>query len=153
MRYLGPDGLRRSAPHTFGDKASAETWLARIRTQVADHRWTDPDAGAELLGDYAGTWLAERRTPAGQPLKPRTAAHYRTLLDRHLLPTFGGMRLDAISPGVVNRWHRQVLPNGPTARAHAYSLLRTILGTAVADEVITRNPCLIRGGSAPGGPA
>jgi integrase len=30
-------------------------------------------------------------------------------------------------------------------RAHAYGLLRTILGTAVADDVIASNPCRIRG--------
>jgi integrase len=31
-------------------------------------------------------------------------------------------------------------------RAHAYGLLRTIMNTAVADEVIAANPCRIRGG-------
>jgi integrase len=34
----------------------------------------------------------------------------------------------------------------PTARAHAYGLLRTILNTAVADELIAANPCRVRGG-------
>src|SRR5258705_76750 len=29
--------------------------------------------------------------------------------------------------------------------AHAYALLRTILGTAVADDVIAVNPCRVRG--------
>jgi integrase len=33
----------------------------------------------------------------------------------------------------------------PTMRAHSYSLLRTIMGTALADELITRNPCTLRG--------
>ncbi len=32
------------------------------------------------------------------------------------------------------------------ARAHAYGLLRTIMNTAVADEVIVANPCRVRGG-------
>jgi integrase len=35
---------------------------------------------------------------------------------------------------------------GSTARAHAYGLLRTILNTAVADELIAANPCRVRGG-------
>lgn len=34
---------------------------------------------------------------------------------------------------------------GPTARSHAYSLLRTIMNTAVADDLIVANPCRVRG--------
>jgi integrase len=34
----------------------------------------------------------------------------------------------------------------PTARAHAYGLLRTIMNTAVADELRDSNPCRVRGG-------
>jgi integrase len=37
-------------------------------------------------------------------------------------------------------------PTKPTARAHAYALLRTILSTAVDDGLIPANPCRIRGG-------
>jgi integrase len=33
----------------------------------------------------------------------------------------------------------------PTMRAHAYALLRTIMGTAASDGKITVNPCVIRG--------
>ena len=36
-------------------------------------------------------------------------------------------------------------PLFPTARSHAYSLLRAILGTAVSDDVIGANPCRVRG--------
>jgi integrase len=34
-------------------------------------------------------------------------------------------------------------PTRPTGNAHAYSLLRTILGTAVKDDLIAANPCRI----------
>jgi integrase len=54
------------------------------------------------------------------------------------------VRLDQISPAAVRAWHSQ-LDTGPTRRAHAYSLLRTILNTAVADDVIPGNPCRLRG--------
>ena len=32
--------------------------------------------------------------------------------------------------------------------AKAYQLLKTILNTAVADEVLARNPCVLRGAGA-----
>jgi integrase len=34
---------------------------------------------------------------------------------------------------------------GPTARAHAYALLRTVMNIAVADDLIPANPCRVRG--------
>jgi integrase len=53
----------------------------------------------------------------------------------------------------VRAWHADLargkgskVPDRPTARAHAYGLLRTILNTAVADDVIAANPCRVRGG-------
>lgn len=54
------------------------------------------------------------------------------------------MQLKQISPAAVRAWHSR-LQTGPTRRAHAYSLLRTILNTAVADDVIAANPCRLRG--------
>lgn len=101
-------------------------------------RWTSPDAGAESFGHFAERWLAER------DLKPRTRAHYQSILNVHLLPTFAAVRLDAITTPNVRSWHRK-LDTGPTMKAHAYALLRTVLGTAVADECLTRNPCVLRG--------
>jgi hypothetical protein len=42
--------------------------------------------------DYADTWLANRHV-AGRPIKPRTRAHYRALLDDHRMSTRGNRRL------------------------------------------------------------
>jgi integrase len=48
---------------------------------------------------------------------------------------------------VVRTWHANLAGRtGPTARAHTYALLRTIMGTAVSDELIAANPCRVRGG-------
>jgi integrase len=130
--------VRRSAPGTFDTKVAAEDWLAARRTDVRTGKWVSPEAGADTFEAYARTWLAER------PLKPRTRSHYQQILDHHLLPAFGAHPLDAITSAKVKAWHRR-FDAGPTIRAHAYGLLRTVLGTAVDDEKIARNPCVIRG--------
>lgn len=78
-------------------------------------------------------------------VKPRTRAHYRRLLDRFLLPSLGDMALRDITPSIVRVWHSELDPSHPTQRAHAYALLRTILTTAVADEILEAHPCRIRG--------
>ena len=40
--YLGPDLVRRSAPHTFDAKADAEGWLGRRREEVVSGEWQPP---------------------------------------------------------------------------------------------------------------
>lgn len=144
--YTGPDLVRHTAPDTFDTKMDAEAWLAEERRIIASGSWIAPKrrSAAALaalpptLAEYSAGWLRSRT------LKPRTYAHYRQLLDRLILPGLGEFRLPAITPTVVRNWHTGLGPNTPTLRAHAYSLLRTIFTTAVAEELITGNPCMLR---------
>ena len=55
------------------------------------------------------------------------------------------MQLAAITPTDVRAWHSTLLPGKPTMRARTYALLRTILATAVSDELLDSSPCRIRG--------
>jgi len=137
-RYTLPGTEQRmNAPHTFDTKLDAEAWLKTVRTDMHRGRWSAP-AEDVTLGAYAERWLTERA------LKPRTAVHYRTVLDRFILPTFAASALRSITPDSVRTWHA-LLQTGPTYRAHAYALLRTILRTAVDDGLIAVSPCVIRG--------
>ena len=144
-RYLGPDGLRHSAPYTFETKGDAEAWLVDERRLLAAGAWQPPKVRAKAKQNkvtfegYADAWLRDR------DLKPRTRQHYRSLLDRQLFPTFGHLGLTEISPDSVRTWHALSGTATPTLRAHAYGLMRTILGTAEKDELISRNPCYVRG--------
>jgi integrase len=139
-RYLGPDGVDRPAPHTFAAKTDADNWLADRQSEVRAGRWRDPDAGAVNFGDYARRWIEERG------LAPTTEELYRRLLRLHLLPTFGAVDLDEITPPAVRTWRAERLGvTGATTVAKAYRLLKTILQTAADDELIPRNPCRIRG--------
>ena len=62
-----------------------------------------------------------------------------------LLPPFGPIPMRAITPESIRTWHARYGTTKPTARSQAYSLLRTILGTAVTDGLLAANPCHIRG--------
>ena len=137
--YLPPSGIRINAPETLLTRQDADGWLARQRTALESGRWHDPGAGRELFGQYAERWIAERE------LKPRTRAHYRRILDRFLLPKFGAVELRAITPRQVRSWHAALDPQTPTMNTHAYSLLRGIFTTAVADDAVPANPCRVRG--------
>ncbi|GAA0978275.1 Putative prophage phiRv2 integrase [Nocardioides aquaticus] len=149
-RYTGPDGHSHKAHVTFDTKGDAESWLSTVRTDIVRETWRPPTGapGAKVLtfGDYAEAWIAGRLV-RGRPLADRTLEHYRTLLDTYILPTFGGTPLRYITPELVDHWYAVTAVGKPTTQAHAYSLLRTILGTAVDRNLITTaNPAKVRGG-------
>ena len=139
-RYTGPDGRRHSAPHTFDTKADADAWLTLERATIVTDDWSPVPTTRTTFGPYAAAWLADR------PLKPRTRAHYAALLTNQIGPTFDPLPLRSITPAMVRKWHADLGDRAPTLRAHAYSLLRAILGSAVYDgEIKTANPAHIRG--------
>jgi integrase len=117
--------------------------LALRHSEILRSEWLPPaapKAAPVSLRSFAQAWLAHR------DLQDRTREHYQQLLDDHVFPTFGNTPVPAITPAEVRTWHAALIKKtGPTARAHAYALLRTILNTAVADDLIAANPCRVRG--------
>ena len=70
----------------------------------------------------------------------------RDLLDRFILPEFGPRPVHTIDRDDVERWYDRTASDRPTYRAKAYSLLRTILVSAIDDgHHPGPNPARIRG--------
>jgi integrase len=150
-RYTGPDGVTYTGrspegrPLTFDSMQYAEKYLERVSAAIQEGRWQPPSAESVRPPDgfrtYAAAWLA------GRDLADRTREDYAQILRDHIGPRFGHHMVSEITPAAVREWHAALKDStGPTMRAHAYSLLRTIMNTAVADEVIAANPCRVRGG-------
>lgn len=151
VRYPGPDGRQHTGRTpdgralTFDTPGYADAYLSRVHGDIQTGRWVSPEscrAATDLpptLRAYSAAWLA------GRDLAERTREDYARTLRDHILPAFGDVPVNAITPAQVRTWHAS-LKTGPTQRAHAYGLLRTIMATAVADDVIPANPCRVRGG-------
>jgi integrase len=145
--YTGPDTARYVAPHTFDTLLDAEAWLTDERRLISAGTWLSPTlrnlSGKSkplTFGEYAESWLRRR------DLKPRTRGHYETLLRTFLLPRFESTPIRGITPTMVADWHHDLgKTTGPTYRAHAYSLLRTSMATAISEDELTVSPCRIRG--------
>jgi integrase len=137
-RYRAPDGKR--VTRTFTARADANAWLGDERAAVRHGTWISPDAGQILLQDYAREWL-EGRTD----LRATTAAKYWHLLERHVLPTLGGLQINAITPSGVRGWYMKLRAEHAVTADDSYRLLRTILNTAVSDGLRPSNPCRIKG--------
>jgi integrase len=146
VKYTGPDKVRRYAPHTFTNRIDAEAWVVALRRKIDRDLWDATDLNPKehvTFGVYAAGWLANRQV-AGRPIKARTREHYQQILDDHL-SHFDSRQLAAIKPKDVRAWYEVTLVDRPTMRSHAYSLLRTIMASAVVDELIDANPCRIVG--------
>lgn len=161
--YIGPDLNRYTAPHTFETTMDAEAWLvAERRLLTSDEPWTPPkerhaarqtsSADGMTLAEFAPGAL-ERRRVRGQPLRPRTFQLYRGLLDRVILPTFGGVAMRTVTAGDVAAWYDALPAETPTQNAHSYALLRSLFADAAdpsqrARTGVTSNPCTVRGAGA-----
>ena len=104
--------------------------------------WQPPEQSKIMFGGYATHWVADRR------LEPRSRELYAMLLRLHIMPWFGDLALDRITPPMVRLWRTDLLRQGrsETTAAKSYRLLRAILNTAVKDDRLLReNPCRMRG--------
>ncbi|KRD18989.1 MULTISPECIES: tyrosine-type recombinase/integrase [unclassified Streptomyces] len=139
--YLGPDGKRIHAPETFDTKRDAEIWLSQVEADLSRGDWRAPDAGAVNFRVYAEKWVEERE------LAVRTVDLYDDLFRLHIFPAFGTLDLDEITAPRVREWRAERLrtTNAKTTVAKAYRLVKSIMETAVDEELITRNPCRIKG--------
>jgi len=150
-RYVGPDGRERTAPDTFPAKTDAARFLSAVEVDIGRGAWLDPDRGSVPVRTYADAWLSARRVK-GQPLAAATRSVYRRRIDEQIIPTFGNIPIDRVTPAAVRTWYAATTKIGATTAAQAYRLLHAIFATAVADGDLVRNPCQIKGAGQPSTP-
>lgn len=91
-------------------------------------------ATTAVLATPRTTWT--RRAGNGPPvhhdLEPSTRQSYRDNLDRHILPTFGPMRMSSILPVHVRQWVRALAAAGvsPATIRHNKIVLSAAFTTA-----------------------
>jgi len=143
-RWIDAAGAYHPAPTTYANEADAWAWLSARAGGYISTPSTRTRKGM-TFADFAESWLDTRRNGSGRPLAPRTQAHYRSILARTLVPAFGPMRLDSITPGDVKRWEASLDPDNPVWNSHADQLLRSLMASAVDLELIGATPCKGKG--------
>lgn len=135
VKFRAGDGRVRwerygSAKEAKARKAEVELELARTHG-----RWTPPIK--ITLREYGEQWLASR-APA---LRSSTAAEYRRILEREILPRFGQLPLAAISRSQLKAYAAERAAEGLSANTVRNHLapLRAILASAVDDELLRAN--------------
>jgi integrase len=139
--FIGPSGLRQSAPTTFKTRTDADRWLTAVEADIARGAWLDEGLGRESFGNYALAWLRDH---------PKMGPRYRETCERNLrlhLAPLEDVPLRALTPAVIREWYASALrgSGGRTSIQQSYRFLRAVMSTAVRDGAVVKNPCQIAG--------
>jgi len=133
LGYAGGRLRRKSAIAVT--KADAKRRLRELQQAAEQGLALAPDP---TLADYLRKWLAEA---APRTLRPRTLAGYTSIVERHLIPALGRIRLCKLHPGDIDTYLNRVVESGLTTRTAQYhhAVLRRALGQAERWGYVGRN--------------
>ncbi len=77
-----------------------------------------------------------------QKLRPRTAKDYTYMLDKHVRPVLGTMKVADVKPADIDKLHRKITGNGAPYRANrTVAVLSKMFNLALRWEMRKDNPC------------
>jgi len=118
---------------TYRTKKGADDALTEIRKDLKDGNYVDPGT-LPTVAEVAGHWLNLKRDHPASSVNV-----WQTQIERHLIPAFGPLRIDQLSPAAIERLRNQKR-DGDTdgssrlARATINQLLQTL--TAICDYAV-----------------
>jgi len=134
-RYKDDNGIKQLATKTVDaiDRADALKQLRASLASVDEGSHVPP--GEITLGKWIERWLA------GLEVDPRTAERYGQLLRRHVVPTLGAKRLQAVRASDLDALYASLRGKlSDRTRHHVHVVLGTCLRAAVRKDMLARNP-------------
>jgi integrase len=131
---LGGDRRRKTV--TAKTESEAEAKLAELLAQQAANNGDIPKA--INFGQWANTWYT---TIAVKKVRPKTAATYRSYLERYIVPVIGKVQLSQLTSAHIRRVHAYMeeLVLSPTSIVQAHRIIAVCLKYAQQDGLVTRN--------------
>jgi integrase len=129
-------GKRRQTTRSgFKTRKEAERALAKALTAVDDGDFRRPDS--TTVDMYLRTWLA------GLDRKPATLEAYRRVVDSHLVPALGRLRMQHLTPPHIKAAYRALQDDkglSPTTVQLVHQVLSKALSDAASDGLLAANP-------------
>ncbi len=122
---------------TFERETDAKKFVGKILGQR--DQGLAAKASAELVKDFLDDWLRA----VGPSLRENTFESYKALVDQHIKPRLGGVRLDRLTLSAIqSRLYAPMTAEGLSARTvrYVHSILHNSLDHAVELRKLTRNP-------------
>jgi integrase len=145
-----PSGRRIRRGKTFDSRPQAEAWIA---TQQLEHGQLTNPVTEDRVDDYLRWWLAveaPKGKPGRRPLARTTLAHYRVVVEQHLIPELGHRKVGALTVRELDAFASRKLAAGyaPATVNRMRETLRSALSTAVRQDRLIRNVARYGGGVA-----
>jgi integrase len=122
------------------DEARAEARKLLARVRLGGDPAAERKSKRELptFREYAGKVLDDaeeiaKERPEEAKLRPRTIGSYRSLLDVHVGPAIGGMKVDAIRMADVERMHNRVGKTNPAVANRCVAFVSAMFARAAKE--------------------
>jgi integrase len=136
-RYVDDTG--RQVAKSFGRKADAQNWLDNnITPALATGTYVAPEAGKVTVGVMYESW-----SRAQAHISAKTAATRRSAWGSRVEPVWGSVPVADVRTSEIRAWTAKMIADGAGVPVveNAFGLLRQVLGAAVEDSRLPRNPC------------
>jgi integrase len=153
-RYKDEKGqwVNERTGYAVGQEDKAQRYLSRMNSLARDARdggRTQPTAPAASITvkNYVERWLEDRKG-----LSLASWSDDANRLRKHVVPLIGKLDLAAVRPSDVRDvvlYHRKANKLAPRTIRHVFATMAIMFGDAVADELITNTPCVLRKGVLP----
>ena len=133
-----PGSASHKVERTFSSKREAQAWETSQRSAIASGSYIERKAGNTTLAEVADAW---RETWNAKPLRRKTQTEYASILETHVLPRWGDVKVSTIDAKGIQQWVNGIAAKRhPETTHHAYNVLRQVLKTAVVHKLIVTNP-------------
>lgn len=136
-RFVDDQGKERNK--AFRTKAEAQGWLDdEITPSLASGTYVAPEAGRVTVAYVYASWSASQAH-----ISRKTAATRKSAWGSRVEPHWGAVPVVDIKTSAVKAWVAKLKTDevGAATIENAFGLLRQVLGAAVEDRRIPRNPC------------
>lgn len=117
-----------------GTKRDAEKKLAELLHDLHRSQYVEPSK--LTLGEWLHEWLETAITPPNK--RPRTYETYKSVIERHLKPALGHLRLQQARPTDLKRYCNEAALSPTTLEQH-HTLLHSALKAAQLQGLVQRN--------------
>jgi integrase len=135
-RFVDDDGHERAKG--FQRKTDAQRWLdAEVTAKLATGTYIEPSAGRVTVSAVYLAWFA-----AQSHISAKTAASRRSVWNSRVEPQWGDVLVAEVRSSAIRGWVATMVAEGAGTPIieNAFGVLRQILGAAVEDNRVARNP-------------
>jgi integrase len=111
--YFGPDGRRR---YVYA-KTKTEAEIALRQAMADGDRGLVFDSGMLTVEDYLNRWLTDA---VKDTVRRSTFAQYESVVNRHIVPALGRLKLKSLTPAHARALYREKLGTGLSPRTVQY---------------------------------